>query len=91
MMPSPPDVDRALTDDGKSTGIWLLRQIRETAVKRNVKVFLLSNRGIEDIKKEAEKIMYPNDLIQMGHKPQISARDLPNWIQAFLDRPLSRL
>lgn len=91
MMPSPPQVDEELTDYGKNTGIWLLDVIREIAVKKNLKLFLLSNRGIDDIQREVKRIAFPIELIRIGHKPHIPASDLPIRIQAFLDQPIKGL
>ncbi len=91
MMPTPLDVDAGATCDGLSTGIWFLTQVRERLIKRNIKILVLSNRGMASIRDELKDISFPDGLVEVHHKVGIRAVDLPRKVKKFLERPIKPL
>jgi len=82
IMMAPPSLElRAETNDGLSTGIWLLKQIRDEVLSRPLPVIVLTNRTDERLAEELASLNLPESLLQCHQKRSTSAVDLVPVVQ----------
>lgn len=89
MMP-PPKGFEAETHEGASSGIWLLSEVRNEIIQRNLPVIVLSNRGSHYVEQELAVIGLPSNLITVSTKMAVPSFQLPRLVGAAIARSLQR-
>jgi len=85
MMPTPPGVAAAETDDGLSAGRWFLREARSLLEPNRTRVIILTNRAAEAVKKIVEQeVMLDMTYVKVCHKTQTPAFYLPTIVKMLL-------
>ncbi|MCF7675008.1 MAG: response regulator [Akkermansiaceae bacterium] len=89
MMP-PPIGFEAETHNGASSGIWLLNQVRNEIIQRNLPVIVLSNHTIRRIEQELDCVSLPSNLITVSSKVATEPSLLPHLVRAAIARGIPR-
>jgi CheY-like chemotaxis protein len=71
MMPTPTGVAASATNNSQSTGIWFLKQIRNTVISRPLPVIVLTNRGISAVKAEIDGLGFDPRLVFIRSKNDV--------------------
>ncbi len=87
IMMTPPSAElSAETDNGMSTGIWLLRSARDEIVGRPLPVVVLTNRTDDHLGDEIAELGLPDGLVECHLKRATSAADLPSIVRKVIER-----
>ena len=87
MMPTPEGVPESTTEEGLSTGLWVLDRIQQYIVARRIVIWILTNRSLPTI---AEKIgamaADVRVLVTANKKSEVSSMLVPTYLQAMIQR-----
>jgi CheY-like chemotaxis protein len=86
MMPSPEGVEPKRTEDGLSTGLYLLDQIHELVTSNQLPVVILTNRAPKFVEEEVKFRAFPEGLVAVHAKNQTPAFYLPGRVEAMIER-----
>lgn len=86
MMPCPTGIAATVTSDGLSTGLWMLKQIRELMVGRGLPVVILTNRMLNAVQEGVDQLDLPEGLVEILPKSQTPNFLLPSKVQKMVDK-----
>jgi len=86
MMPGGDLFTEEKTEEGHRTGLLLLARWRDRIVARGQHVFVLTNRGVDEIKAEVKALNFPHGLVEVEHKGYTNAKTFPNLIENLLGK-----
>lgn len=86
MMPTPMGVAEDETADGLETGLWLLRELRDFLQEGLIPVIVLTNRASEVIRQKIVEMNFPDDLVEVRFKLDVSSKRLPEIVRDKITR-----
>jgi CheY-like chemotaxis protein len=86
MMPTPQTVDQSETDDGMSTGLWVLRNIGRHMIARQTPVIIHTLRKVDEINASVSKYKFPDGLVTVHAKYETTRDDLRRLVQLKISR-----
>lgn len=87
MMPIPndwPDTDKQDAQDGILTGVILLRRCKTLIIEANLPVVVLTNRKLEEVKAEVERLKFPENLIDVRFKADTPAKEMVKIVRRMM-------
>jgi len=85
MMPTPQGVAASATDNGQSTGIWFLKQIRSLVISRPLPVIVLTNRGKSVVSAEIQRLSIDPKLVVLRTKSEAGPQKLRQLAIELID------
>jgi CheY-like chemotaxis protein len=87
MMPTPEGVPDSTTEEGLSTGLWVLECIQQYLVPRRIAVWILTNRSLPTITERVEAMPAAvRELIVANRKNEVSSMLVPPYLRGMIDR-----
>src|SRR5262249_22270891 len=86
MMPTPQGIASVRTGEGLDTGIWVLSEVKEALLKRSVPVLVLTNRAKPLVNEEVAKLGFPNGLVAVFAKLEVTSILLPVRVKTMIDQ-----
>lgn len=91
MMPTPDSVPESTTEEGLSTGLWVLECIQQYLVPRQISIWILTNRELPTIAKKIESMPAEvRELVTANKKIETSSILVPTYLQAMIERNRQR-
>jgi CheY-like chemotaxis protein len=76
MMPTPEGIPESITEDGNSTGIYLLQQLREYIEAHRLPVVVVTNRQFDEVSERVNEVGFTDGLVGVCHKPNTTPDEL---------------
>jgi CheY-like chemotaxis protein len=87
MMPTPEEVAESATEEGISTGLWVLEQIKHLIVPNMLCVWILTNRDLAAVAEKINDIEnLQRNLIHLDRKRDVATNVLPPYLLALIKR-----
>ena len=87
MMPAPEEVAESATEEGISTGLWVLEQIKHLIVPNMLCVRILTNRDLAAVTEKINDIgNLQKNLINLDRKCDVASNVLPPYLLALIRR-----
>jgi CheY-like chemotaxis protein len=87
MMPAPEEVAESATEEGISTGLWVLEQIKHLIVPNMLCVWILTNRDLAAVTEKINDIgNLQKNLINLDRKCDVASNVLPPYLLALIRR-----
>lgn len=85
MMPTPTEVPPIDTNDGLTTGLWVLNEIKEKIAKYSIPVVFLTNRDSELIEEHVQQLELPENLVIVRQKLHTSSTRFADIVKTQID------
>jgi CheY-like chemotaxis protein len=87
MMPTPEEVADTVTEEGMSTGLWVLEQIKHLIAPNMLCVWILTNRDLAAVTEKINEIgNLQKDLVDLYRKRDVLSNFLPTYLLAKIKR-----
>jgi|694.fasta_scaffold62555_3 CheY-like chemotaxis protein len=88
MMPTPEGVQDDVTEEGLSTGLWVLDRIHDFIASRKICVWILTNRSLPAVLERVDKLTTgaSREFITVNKKYEVSSLQLPRYLQEILEK-----
>ncbi|MCE2783409.1 MAG: hypothetical protein LW699_00840 [Pirellula sp.] len=87
MMPTPEEVADTVTEEGMSTGLWVLEQIKHLIAPNMLCVWILTNRDLAAVTEKINEIAnLQKDLVDLYRKRDVLSNVLPAYLLAKIKR-----
>jgi CheY-like chemotaxis protein len=86
MMPTPDGVADTLTDDGHTTGIWLLENLQKVISAHRIQVWVLTNRAVDSVRRKIAEFTAIAQQVEVDRKLDVRSRLMPAYLKARIDR-----
>lgn len=87
MMPTPEEVADSVTEEGMSTGLWVLEQIKHLIAPNMLCVWILTNRDLAAVTEKINEIgNLQKDLVDLDRKRDVLSNVLPAYLLAKIKR-----
>jgi CheY-like chemotaxis protein len=86
MMPAPEDVPADQTENGLSTGIWFLEEIRKIVKERPLPVIVLTNRRLKEVEGALADASIPKGLLILKAKIEVPRFFLPHLVRETIEK-----
>jgi CheY-like chemotaxis protein len=90
MMPTPRGVPGTLTEEGLSTGLWLLDQVKDYVYHKRP-LLVLTNRNPHVVEERLASLEFPEWLFEVRRKVETPAFFLPGHLANFLAEARKKL
>lgn len=79
-----PTQARKETNDGESTGVWILEQRKETIINLPLPILVLTNRKLDEVRTDIEALQFPDGLVEIHAKKNVRASELPDLVRQLV-------
>lgn len=87
MMPTPEGVPDSTTEEGLSTGLWVLERIQQYIVPRRIAIWILTNRSLPTINEKISSMSADvRELVTANKKSEVSSMLVPPYLEAMIVR-----
>ncbi len=86
-LPTPDGVAASKTENGESTGVWVLERIQEWIAARKICIWVLTNRTLKPVHERVNRMSSESkNFITVNRKSDVSSDGLPPLLKAKIAR-----